>query len=94
MKQTTQIFLEDESSTLNISDFSLFCIKWKLQPPWKMSPSLSQQPPLKVEVLPTQAPSSSLKIWMEGQPPSRKGLVGGTTAHYVKDFGKFKKNHL
>ena len=38
---------------LNISDFN-FVFMWKLHPPpspWKKSPPLSQQPPLKVEVM-------------------------------------------
>ena len=47
----------------------------KLQPfPEKSHPALSQQPPLKVEVLSSPPPFS--KIWLEAQPPPlQKGGV-------------------
>ena len=52
--------------SLNISDFSLFFM-WKLQPPpWKKSPPLSRERPLKVEVL-----------WLEAQPPPPSPLQKG-----------------
>ena len=51
--------------TLNISDFSLFFM-WQLQPlPEKSHSPLSQQPPLKVEVL-------------SSPPPLFENLVGGS----------------
>ena len=56
--------------SLNISDFSLFSME-KLQPPWKRSPPLPQQPPfLNIEVLSSPPPPlPRLKIWSEVQPP-------------------------
>ena len=57
--------------SLNISDFNLFLCENCI--PLKKSPSLSQQPPLKVEVL--SSPPPFLKIWLEAQTPCRKGGV-------------------
>ena len=51
----------------------------KLQPfPEKSHPALSQQPPLKVEVLSSPPPPFS-KIWLEAQPPPPAERRG---AHY------------
>ena len=51
---------------------------WKSQPPpEKKSPPLSQQPPLKVEVL---SSTPFLKIWLQAQPPALQKGAGG--AHY------------
>ena len=64
--------------SLNISDFNLLCDNCTPPlPPKKKSPPLSQQPPLKVEVL----SSPLFKIWLEAQPPLPKG--GGGGAYYV-----------
>ena len=49
--------------------------------PKKSHPRLSQQPPLKFEVL---SSPHFLKIWLEVPPPSRKGRGGG--AHYEFDL--------
>ena len=58
--------------TLNISDFNLLFMSKLQPPPEKSHPPLSQQPPLKVEVL---SSPSFLKIWLEVQPspPQQKG---------------------
>ena len=48
-------------------------------PPWKMSPPLSQQPPIKVEVL--SSPTSLFKNLVgDSNPPAERG---GGGAHYV-----------
>ena len=76
---------------LNISCFNLFfiflCVKIAIYPPpppWKKSPPVCPQPPLKVEVL---SNPPFLKIWSEVQspPPQQKTGGGGEEeggAHY------------
>ena len=56
----------------------------KIKPPPLKKPPLSQEPPLKVEVL--LSPPPRLKIWLEVQPPSpsaEKGK-GGKTVHTMQ----------
>ena len=69
--------------SLNISDFNLFYVKVappsppvppRPPPREKSHPPLSQQPPLKVEVL---SNPPFLKIWLEAQPPLQKKKGGG-----------------
>ena len=73
----------------NLLAYKFFVIKYirlqfffyvKIKPP----PPLSQEPPLKVEVL--LSPPPHLKIWLEVQPPSpsaEKGK-GGKTVHTMQ----------
>ena len=62
--------------SLNISDFNLFFM-WKLEPPWKKSPPLSQQPSSNSWGLVKPPPPFFLKIWLEAQPSLHKRGRGG-----------------
>ena len=64
---------------LNISDFNFLCVKIAL-PLGKKSSPFSQQPSLKVEVLPSPP---FLKIWLEVQPPPPPPSRKGVGAQYV-----------
>ena len=60
--------------SLNISDFNFsFCENCNPLPLKKVTDLFPSNPPLKVEVL---SSPSFLKIWLEAQPPSRKGGGG------------------
>ena len=77
------IFADQLFLSLNISDFNLFFM-WKLQPlPKKSHPPLSQQPPLKVEFLPSPSPPFWKFSWRfnPSSPfPCKKG--GGQTMYF------------
>ena len=64
---TDKLFL-----SLNILDFNLFFM-WKLQPPWKKSPPLSQQP--------------LSKVWGLVKPTLFENLVRGATPPPPADWG-------
>ena len=64
---------------------------WKLQPPEKSHLLLSQQLPLKIEVL---SSPPFLKIWLEVQPSplalQKEGAVGAHYASHIQNFAIFK----
>ena len=72
--------------SLNISDFNLLCDN--CTPSRKKSPPLSQQPPLKVEVL---SSPPFLKIWLEVQPPLPPPQQKGEGLHTIVPYGLWAK---
>ena len=65
--------------SLNISDFNLFDVKIAT-PPEKSHPPLSQQPPLKVDVL---SSTPFLKIWRLNLLPEKRW--GGVPTRMIRD---------
>ena len=65
--------------SLNISDFNLFDVKIAT-PPEKSHPPLSQQPPLKVDVL---SSTPFLKIWRLNLLPEKRR--GGVPTRMIRD---------
>ena len=78
---------------LNISDFNLFLCE-NCNPPEKKSPSLSQQPPLKVKVLSSPPPPFWKISWRLNLPLSTipTPLQKGEGAHYVSSGSSIGKD--
>ena len=73
--------------SLDISDFNSFLCE-NCNRSWKKSPPLSQQPPLKVEVL---SSPPFLKIWLEAQPPPAERQGDAYYGNIFWDTSLFRK---